>query len=62
MHDSRKTCFIIRKNKQLVLLLSTHAPLIIQGVSMICIVPRKDGANYTFIPISLVLLEYIKNL
>ena len=58
MHDSRKICFVIWKDKQPILLLSTYASPIINGHPMTCTVPRRDGANRSFIPTSPILFEY----
>jgi hypothetical protein len=41
MHDSRKMCSVLWKDKMHVLLLSTHAPLITPGNPRDCMVPRQ---------------------
>ena len=58
MHSSRRMCSVIWKDKQLVLLLSTHAPPIAEGDPMICSVPRRNGEERPQIPILLVLVKY----
>jgi hypothetical protein len=62
MHESRKMCSVIWKDKQLVLLLSTHAPPITHGNPRDCTVPRRNGATRPDIPTSPVLKEYTKNM
>jgi hypothetical protein len=62
MHESRKMCAVIWKDKQPVLLLSRHAPPITAGAPMDCTVPRHNGATRPEIPTSPVLKEYTKNM
>jgi hypothetical protein len=45
MHESRRMCTAIWKDKQPVLLLSIHAPPVTSGVPMDCTVPRSNGAT-----------------
>jgi hypothetical protein len=52
MHESRRMCAAIWKDKQLVLLLSTHAPPITSGDPMECTVPRRNGPTRPDIPTS----------
>ena len=58
MHLSRRMCFVIWKDKQLVLLLSMHAPPIAEGDPMICSVPRRNGGERPQIPTLPILVEY----
>jgi hypothetical protein len=62
MHESRRMCMAIWKDKQPVLLLSTHAPLITLGAPMDCTVPRRNGATRPEIPTTPILKEYTKNM
>jgi hypothetical protein len=62
MHESRRMCAAIWKDKQLVLLLSTHAPSITHRHPMECTVPRWNGALRPDIPTSSILKEYTRNM
>ena len=62
MHNSRKMCSVLWKDKMPVLLLSTHAQPIMLGNPKDCTVPRRDGAQRPDIPTSLVLQEYTTNM
>jgi hypothetical protein len=62
MHDSKRMCSVLWKDKMPVLLLSTHAPPIMPGNPRDCTVPRRDGALRPDIPTSPVLQEYTKNM
>jgi hypothetical protein len=62
MHESCRMCATIWKDKQPVLLISTHAPPITSGNPMDCTVPRRNGAARPDIPTSPVLKEYTKNM
>jgi hypothetical protein len=62
MHESRRMCAAIWKDKQPVLLLSTHAPPITSGDPADCTVPRRNGATQLDIRTSPVLKEYTKNM
>ena len=58
MHSFGKMCLVIWKDKQLVLLLSTHAPPIVEGDPMNCSMPRCNGEERPQVPTSSTLLEY----
>jgi hypothetical protein len=62
MHESRRMCSVLWKDKQPVLLLSTHAPPITAGDPRNCTVPRRDGARRPDICTSPVLVEYTNNM
>jgi hypothetical protein len=62
MHNSRKMCSVLWKDKMLVLLLSTHAPPIMPGNPWDCTVPWWDGIRRPNIPTSPVLQEYTRNM
>ena len=58
MHSSRRLSSVIWKDKQRVLLLSTHAPPITNGNAMSFSVPPHNGRERPQIPTSLILVEY----
>ena len=62
MHESRRMCAAIWKDKQPVLLLSTHVPPITYGDPMEGTVPRHNGPTQLDIPISPILKEYTTNM
>jgi hypothetical protein len=62
MHESRKMCSVLWKDKMPVLLLSTHAPPITSGDPDDCTVPRREGSRRSNIRISSVLQEYITHM
>ena len=60
MHNSRRIFCCMWKDKRLVLLISTHAPLVQVPMEIsVASVPRRDGAHRPLIPTSPQLLEYI---
>ena len=59
MHESRGICCVLWKDKEPVLLISTHLAPILAPFYIVDIVPCRRGAIREFIPTSSVHLEYI---
>ena len=58
MHSSKRLSFVIWKDKQSMLLLSTHALPITNGDAMSCFKPRRNGRERQLIPMSPIVVEY----
>ena len=58
MHSSKRMCFVIWKDKQPLLLLSTYAPPIPIGDPMTCTVLRRNGGDRPQIPTSSIFVDY----